>query len=165
MNLQKIRQRRWTGRPQEKYMQRAYQHIKSWLFSSSNICKLWKQWYTVFSGLRWTKNKKCENMESERLGGMGALIREEWNQGWNDAYTHKLRRNKWISDRQEGRWGEKGWEAAQKHTCALLTDIGEVVVAGNVVPAPALMCNHHHTVLPTREEIVRLIFPPVLKLL
>lgn len=55
------------------------------------------------------------------------------------------------------------WRGTTQH-CALLTDIGKVVVAGNVVPAPALVCNHHHAVLPTREEIVRLIFPPVLKL-
>lgn len=68
-----------------------------------------------------------------------------------------------MTGRREG--GERGWEAAQPRTCALLTDIGEDVIAGNVVPAPALMCNHHHAVLPTREEIVRLIFPPVLKLL
>lgn len=53
----------------------------------------------------------------------------------------------------------------KEHTCSLLTDVGEVVVARNVVPAPALVCNHHHTVLPAREEIVRLVLPPVLILL
>lgn len=69
-----------------------------------------------------------------------------------------------MSERQEGERRERGGKQPE-HTCALLTDVGEVVVAGNVVPAPALMCNHHHTVLPAREEVVRLIFPPVLKLL
>lgn len=57
--------------------------------------------------------------------------------------------------------GEGGW----RRTCALFTDIGEVVVAGHVVPAPTLMCHHHHTVLPAREEIVWLVLSPVLILL
>lgn len=52
-----------------------------------------------------------------------------------------------------------------RHTCALLTDVGEVVVAGNVIPAPTLMCHHHHTVLPASEEIVWLVLSPVLILL
>lgn len=53
------------------------------------------------------------------------------------------------------------WRGSTQH-CALLTDVGEVVVAGNIVPAPTLMRHHHHTVLPTREEIVRLVLSPVL---
>lgn len=52
-----------------------------------------------------------------------------------------------------------------RRTCALLTDVGEVVVAGNVIPAPTLMCHHHHTVLPASEEIVWLVLSPVLILL
>lgn len=53
------------------------------------------------------------------------------------------------------------WRGTTQH-CALLTDIGEVVVAGDVVPAPTFMCHHHHTILPAREEIVWLVLSPVL---
>lgn len=53
------------------------------------------------------------------------------------------------------------WRGTTQY-CALLTDIGEVVVAGNVVPAPTLMCHHHHTILPASEEIVWLVLSPVL---
>lgn len=35
--------------------------------------------------------------------------------------------------------GEKRWEGEEQHTCALLTDIGEVVVAGDIIPVPTLM--------------------------
>ena len=50
-------------------------------------------------------------------------------------------------------------------TCALFTGEGQLVIAWDIVPLALLMPDHHHAVLPTREEIVRLIFPPVLKLL
>lgn len=53
------------------------------------------------------------------------------------------------------------WRGTTEH-CALLADIGEVVVAGDIIPAPTLVCHHHHTVLSTREEVVWLILPPVL---
>lgn len=46
--------------------------------------------------------------------------------------------------------------------CAFLADVGQVVVAGHVVPLAVLMGNGHHTVLPSCEEIVRLALPPVL---
>lgn len=50
-------------------------------------------------------------------------------------------------------------------TCAFLADVGQVVVAGHIVPFAVLMGDHHHTVLSTRKEIIRLVLPPVLILL
>lgn len=51
------------------------------------------------------------------------------------------------------------------HTCAFLADIGQLIVAGHVVPFAILMGDHHHTVLSSRKEIIRLVLPPVLILL
>lgn len=48
-------------------------------------------------------------------------------------------------------------------TCAFLADIGQVVVAGHIVPLAVLMGNGHHTVLTTCEEVIWLALPPVLK--
>lgn len=53
------------------------------------------------------------------------------------------------------RWG------ATQH-CAFLADIGQVIVAGHIVPLAVLMGNGHHTILPSRKEIVRLALPPIL---
>lgn len=50
-------------------------------------------------------------------------------------------------------------------TCSFLADVRQVVVAGNVVPFAVLMGDHHHAVFPTGEEVVGLIFAPVLVLL
>lgn len=72
-----------------------------------------------------------------------------------DSYIYKLKQN--IEQKEK----RGGWQ----RTCALLTDIREVVVAGNVVPAPTLMCHHYHTILPAGEEIVWLVLSPVLVLL
>lgn len=47
-------------------------------------------------------------------------------------------------------------------TCAFLADVGQVVVAGHVVPLAILMGNGHHAVLASCEEVVRLALPPVL---
>lgn len=46
--------------------------------------------------------------------------------------------------------------------CAFLADVGQVVVAGHVVPLAILMGNGHHAVLASCEEVVRLALPPVL---
>lgn len=54
------------------------------------------------------------------------------------------------------------WILHDFSTGALLADVGQVVVAGNVVPLPVLMGNGHHTVLPTSKEVVWLALPPVL---
>lgn len=51
------------------------------------------------------------------------------------------------------------------HTCAFLADVGQLVVAGHVVPFAILMGDHHHAVLSSRKEIIRLVLPPVLILL
>lgn len=50
-------------------------------------------------------------------------------------------------------------------TCALLAGESEVVVARNIIPLTILMPYHHHTVLASREEAVRLVGPPVFILL
>lgn len=50
-------------------------------------------------------------------------------------------------------------------TCSFLADIGQIVVAGNVVPFAVLMGDHNHAVFSTGEKVVRLIFTPVLVLL
>lgn len=50
-------------------------------------------------------------------------------------------------------------------TCSLLADVGQIVVAGHVVPFAILMRYHNHTVLPSGEEVVWLVFSPVLILL
>lgn len=53
------------------------------------------------------------------------------------------------------RWGPTQY-------CALLADVGKVVVARHIVPLSILVGNGHHTVLPTCKEVIRLAFPPVL---
>lgn len=50
-------------------------------------------------------------------------------------------------------------------TRAFLADVGQVVVAGHVVPLADLVGHQHHAVLAAREEIVGLVLPPVLVLL
>lgn len=50
-------------------------------------------------------------------------------------------------------------------TCAFLADVGQVVVAGHIVPFAVLMGDHNHAVLSAREEIIRLVLSPVLVLL
>lgn len=50
-------------------------------------------------------------------------------------------------------------------TCAFLADVGQLVVAGHIVPFAILMGDHHHAVLSSRKEIIRLVLPPVLILL
>lgn len=50
-------------------------------------------------------------------------------------------------------------------TCSLLADVGQVVVAGDVVPFAILVRDHHHAVLSSSEEVVWLVFTPVLILL
>ena len=47
-------------------------------------------------------------------------------------------------------------------TCSLLADVGQVVVAGHVVPLAVLMGDGHHAVLPACKEVVWLALPPVL---
>lgn len=47
-------------------------------------------------------------------------------------------------------------------TCAFLADVGQVVVAGHVIPLAILVSDGHHTVLPACEEVIRLVLPPVL---
>ena len=47
-------------------------------------------------------------------------------------------------------------------TCSLLADVGQVVVAGHVVPLAVLMGDGHHAVLPACKEVVWLAVPPVL---
>lgn len=46
--------------------------------------------------------------------------------------------------------------------CAFFADVGQVIVAGHVVPLSLLMGDGHHTVLSAREEVIRLALPPVL---
>lgn len=53
------------------------------------------------------------------------------------------------------------WRGPTQH-CTLLADVGEVVVTGDIIPASILMRHHHHTILPTCEEIIRLLLSPVL---
>lgn len=50
-------------------------------------------------------------------------------------------------------------------TCSFLADVGQIIVAGHVVPFAVLMGNHYHAVLSTGEKIVGLVFAPVLILL
>jgi len=50
-------------------------------------------------------------------------------------------------------------------TCSSLAGEGKVIVAGNIVPFALLMPDHHNAVLTRREEVIRLVGPPVLKLL
>lgn len=40
-----------------------------------------------------------------------------------------------------------------------------MIVAGNIVPFALLVPDHHNAVLTRREEVIRLVGPPVLKLL
>lgn len=47
-------------------------------------------------------------------------------------------------------------------TGAFLADVGQVVVAGHVIPLAVLMGNGHHAVLPACKEVIRLVFSPVL---
>lgn len=53
------------------------------------------------------------------------------------------------------------WRSSTQN-CAFLADVGQVVVAGHVVPFAVLMGDHNHTVLSAREEIIRLVLSPVL---
>lgn len=46
--------------------------------------------------------------------------------------------------------------------CAFLADVGQVVVAGHVVPLAILMGDGHHTVLTACKEVIWLALPPVL---
>lgn len=65
-------------------------------------------------------------------------------------------------------WGSRGlWDGdtGAGGTCAFLADVGQVVVAGHVVPLADLVGHQHHTVLTTRKEVVGLVLPPVLVLL
>lgn len=48
-----------------------------------------------------------------------------------------------------------------KH-CSLLADVGQIIVAGHVVPFAVLVSNHNHAVFSSSEEVVRLVFTPVL---
>lgn len=50
-------------------------------------------------------------------------------------------------------------------TCSLLADVGQIVVAGHVIPFAVLMSDHNHAVFSSSEEVVWLIFAPVLILL
>lgn len=50
-------------------------------------------------------------------------------------------------------------------TCPFLAGECQVIVAGYVVPLAPLMPDHHHAVLSRLEETVRLVWPPVVKLL
>jgi len=50
-------------------------------------------------------------------------------------------------------------------TRSRLAGEGKVVVAGHVVPLPALVPDHHHAVLLGVEVVIRLVGPPVLKVL
>ncbi len=50
----------------------------------------------------------------------------------------------------------------QSLTGPFLADVGQIVVAGHVVPFAVLSGDHHHTILSAREEVIRLILTPVL---
>lgn len=50
-------------------------------------------------------------------------------------------------------------------TCALFTGEGQLVIAWDIIPLALLMPDHHHAVLPSGKEVVRLVGAPVLKLL
>lgn len=51
--------------------------------------------------------------------------------------------------------------SSAKH-CSLFADVGQIVVAGHVVPFAILMSNHNHAVFSSSEEVVWLVFTPVL---
>lgn len=46
--------------------------------------------------------------------------------------------------------------------CSLLAGVGEVVIAGNIIPLAILMPNDHNTVFSCRKEAVWLVGPPIL---
>lgn len=47
-------------------------------------------------------------------------------------------------------------------TCALLADVGQVVVTRHVVPLAVLTRDHHYAIFSTCKEIIRLVLAPVL---
>lgn len=47
-------------------------------------------------------------------------------------------------------------------TCSFLADVGQVVVAGHVVPLAFLMSDGYRAVLPTCKKVIWLVLPPVL---
>ena len=53
----------------------------------------------------------------------------------------------------------------RSHTWAALAGEGQVIVAGDIIPLAVLVPDHHHTVLSGVEVVVRLVRPPVDKLL
>lgn len=64
-----------------------------------------------------------------------------------------------------GCWGMQDGDTRAGGTCAFLADVGQVVVAGHVVPLADLVGHQHHAVLAARKEVVGLVLPPVLVLL
>lgn len=50
-------------------------------------------------------------------------------------------------------------------TCSLLASKCQVIVTGHVVPLAPFVPDHHHTIFSWLEEAVRLVWPPVVKLL
>lgn len=50
-----------------------------------------------------------------------------------------------------------------KH-CSLLADVGQIVIAGHVIPFAVFMSDHNYAVFSSGEEVVGLVFPPVLVL-
>ena len=50
-------------------------------------------------------------------------------------------------------------------TCSFLAGVGEMVIAGNVIPLAILMPDNHNTIFSSRKEAVWLVRPPVLILL
>lgn len=60
---------------------------------------------------------------------------------------------------------QRHFGAGRAHTCSLFASEGEVVVARHVVPLAVLVPYHDNAVLARGEEAVRLVGPPVLKLL
>ena len=59
-------------------------------------------------------------------------------------------------------WVLLQWVQQHNSTCAFLADVGQVVVAGHIVPLAVLVGNGHYAVLPTCEEVIWLALPPVL---
>lgn len=47
-------------------------------------------------------------------------------------------------------------------TCSFLADVGQVVVAGHVVPLAVLVSDGHRAVLPACKKVIWLVLPPVL---
>lgn len=47
-------------------------------------------------------------------------------------------------------------------TCSFLADVGQVVVAGNVIPLAFLVSDGHSAVLPACKEVIWLVLPPIL---